>query len=97
MHSAFSATRSLRRIPTSCVACRLTALRPSSRTLRRASTKVRAACIVYVKKQHVGVVPGLDKFAAEYVSPKAIGEDGYLAKKGLVTLPKAEAEPFVSP
>ena len=47
---------------------------------------------VYIKKQHVGLVPGLDKFAAEYVSPKAIGEDGYLAKKGLVTLPKAEAE-----
>jgi phosphate transport system substrate-binding protein len=47
---------------------------------------------VYLKKQHVGVVPGLDKFAAEYVSPKAIGEDGYLAKKGLVTLPKAEAD-----
>ena len=37
------------------------------------------------------LVPGLDKFAAEYVSPKAIGEDGYLAKKGLVTLPKSEA------
>ena len=47
---------------------------------------------VYVKKQHVGVVPGLDKFVAEYVSAKAIGEDGYLSKKGLVTLPKAEAE-----
>ena len=41
---------------------------------------------VYIKKQHVGLVPGLDKFAAEYVSPKAIGEDGYLSKKGLVTL-----------
>ena len=47
---------------------------------------------VYVKKQHAGVVPGIDKFVAEYVSPKAIGEDGYLSKKGLVTLPKAEAE-----
>ena len=47
---------------------------------------------VYIKKQHVGLVPGLDKFASEYVSPKAIGEDGYLSKKGLVTLPKAEAE-----
>jgi phosphate transport system substrate-binding protein len=47
---------------------------------------------VYIKKAHVGLVPGLDKFAAEYVSPRAIGEDGYLAKKGLVTLPKAEAE-----
>ena len=47
---------------------------------------------VYVKKQHMGVIPGIDKFVAEYVSPKAIGEDGYLSKKGLVTLPKAEAE-----
>jgi phosphate transport system substrate-binding protein len=47
---------------------------------------------VYLKKAHVGVVPGIDKFAIEYVSPKAIAEDGYLAKKGLVTLPKAEAD-----
>ena len=47
---------------------------------------------VYVKKQHVGVVSGIDKFVAEYVSPKAMSEDGYLAKKGLVSLPKAEAE-----
>ena len=47
---------------------------------------------VYIKKQHVGLVPGIDKFAAEYVSPKAIGEDGYLSRKGLVTLPKKEAD-----
>jgi phosphate transport system substrate-binding protein len=47
---------------------------------------------VYIKKQHVGLVPGIDKFATEYVSAKAIGEDGYLAKKGLVTLPKSEAD-----
>jgi phosphate transport system substrate-binding protein len=47
---------------------------------------------VYIKKAHVGLVPGLDKFAAEYVSQAALGEDGYLAKKGLVTLPKAELE-----
>jgi phosphate transport system substrate-binding protein len=32
------------------------------------------------------------EFIAEYVSDKAIGEDGYLAEKGLVTLPGAEAE-----
>ncbi len=47
---------------------------------------------VYIKKQHVGVIPGLDKFATEYVSNKALGEDGYLARKGLVTLPKNELE-----
>ncbi len=47
---------------------------------------------VYVKKQHVGVVPGIDKFVAEYTSAKAMSKDGYLARKGLVALPKAEAD-----
>ncbi len=46
---------------------------------------------VYVKKQHVGVIPGMDKFIAEYVSDKAMSKDGYLARKGLVALPKEEA------
>ena len=47
---------------------------------------------VYFKKQHFGTIPGLDKFLAEYVSVKALGEDGYLPRKGLVPLPKAELE-----
>ena len=47
---------------------------------------------VYVKKQHVSVIPGIDKFVAEYVSAKAMSKDGYLARKGLVALPKAEAD-----
>jgi phosphate transport system substrate-binding protein len=47
---------------------------------------------IYIKKQHVGMVPGVDKFATEYVSNRALGEDGYLSKKGLVTLPKAELD-----
>jgi phosphate transport system substrate-binding protein len=47
---------------------------------------------VYLNKAHIGVVPDLAKFATEYVSSRAIGPDGYLAKKGLVTLPKAEAD-----
>ncbi len=47
---------------------------------------------VYIKKAHVGVIPGLDKFVAEYTSAKALGEDGYLARKGLVPLPKDDME-----
>lgn len=47
---------------------------------------------IYVKKQHVGVVPGVDKFVAEYVSSKAMSKDGYLALKGLISLPPAEAK-----
>lgn len=42
---------------------------------------------VYIKKAHIGVVPGLDKFAAEYVSDRASADEGYLEKKGLVPVP----------
>ena len=58
-----------------------------------ASGKYRGSrpLFVYVKKQHIGVVPGLDKFIAEYVSEKAMGRDGYMSRKGLVPLPAAEA------
>jgi len=45
---------------------------------------------VYFKKQHIGVIPGLEEFLAEYASDKAMGEDGYLTAKGLVPLPADE-------
>jgi phosphate transport system substrate-binding protein len=44
----------------------------------------------YVKKAHVGVIPGLDRYISEFTSEKAIGEDGYLTEKGLIPLPEAE-------
>jgi phosphate transport system substrate-binding protein len=65
---------------------------PTYDSISSGKYKGSRALWVYLKKQHVGVIPGLDKFASEYVSSKALGEDGYLAKKGLVTLPKAELE-----
>ncbi|MCB1918878.1 MAG: PstS family phosphate ABC transporter substrate-binding protein [Candidatus Competibacteraceae bacterium] len=42
---------------------------------------------VYVKKAHVGVIPGIKEFVDEYVSDKAMGDEGYLANKGLIPLP----------
>ena len=45
---------------------------------------------IYVKKAHVGVIPGLKELLAEYLSPKAMGDDGYLIQRGLIPLPKAE-------
>ena len=56
------------------------------------SYKVARPLFVYMKKQHIGTVAGMAEFAAEYTSEKALGEDGYLAGKGLVTLPGSEAE-----
>jgi phosphate transport system substrate-binding protein len=64
---------------------------PDYETISGGSYPVARPLFIYVKKQHVGVIPGLKEFVAEYVSAKALGEDGYLPKKGLVPLPEAEA------
>ncbi len=40
----------------------------------------------YVKKQHIGKVPGIQEFLNEFVSLNAMGEDGYLAEKGMIPL-----------
>ncbi len=61
-------------------------------TIADGSYKVARPLFVYAKKQHIGTIPGMAEFIAEYTSEKAIGEDGYLADKGLVALPGAEAE-----
>ncbi len=44
----------------------------------------------YVKQQHVGVVPGIAEYVAEFTSDKAWGEEGYLVDKGLIPLPDAD-------
>ena len=50
----------------------------------------------YVKKDHVGVVPGIEEFLAEFTSDDAWGEDGYLADKGLIPLSDDEREDWAS-
>mgnify|MGYP001828960148 CR=1 FL=1 len=44
----------------------------------------------YVKKPHVGVVPGIQEFVGEFLSEKAVGDYGYLSDKGLIPLPEAD-------
>ncbi|MGB8313121.1 MAG: PstS family phosphate ABC transporter substrate-binding protein [Aestuariivirga sp.] len=65
---------------------------PTYDTIASGDYKMARPLFIYVKKQHVGVVPGIAEFVAEYVSDKALGADGYLADKGLITLPGADAE-----
>jgi phosphate transport system substrate-binding protein len=45
---------------------------------------------IYVKQSHLKEVPGLAAFVQEYVSERAAGDDGYLAEKGLIPMPKAQ-------
>ena len=44
----------------------------------------------YVKKAHVGVIPGIKEYVAEFSSEKAWSKNGYLAEKGLIAMPDAE-------
>ncbi|WP_137751783.1 substrate-binding domain-containing protein [Sphingopyxis sp. L1A2A] len=44
---------------------------------------------IYIKKAHVGVVPGLAEYVAEFL--KGAGEGGYLNAKGLIVSPAAIA------
>ena len=44
----------------------------------------------YVKKLHVGEIPGIEEFLAELTSEAAWGEFGYLSDRGLIPLPDAE-------
>jgi phosphate transport system substrate-binding protein len=46
----------------------------------------------YMKKDHLGVVPGMIEYVTEFTSKEAIGEDGYLLDKGLVGLKTCDAE-----
>ena len=46
----------------------------------------------YVKKEHVGVVPGIQAYVSEFTSEDAWGSYGYLIDKGLIPLPEAERE-----
>lgn len=43
----------------------------------------------YLKKAHVGRVPGLQEFLREFTGDGAAGEEGYLSEKGLIPLPDA--------
>ncbi len=65
---------------------------PSYETVASGDYKLARPLYVYAKKQHVGTIPGMAEFVAEYVSDKAIGADGYLSDKGLITLPGDAAE-----
>ncbi len=63
---------------------------PTFENIADGSYPVSRSMYVYVKKAHVGVIPGIPEFIAEFTSEKAMGEEGYLADKGLIPLPKTD-------
>jgi len=67
-------------------------IEPTYENIANGKYPASRALFIYVKKAHIGVIPGMKEFLAEYVSPKAVGEEGYLVDKGLISMPKADLE-----
>jgi len=63
---------------------------PTYETISSGKFPASRPLFIYVKKAHIGVIPGLREFVNEYVSDKALGEEGYLADRGLVPQLKAD-------
>ncbi len=63
---------------------------PSVETIADGSYPLARSLFIYVKKQHVGVIPGLEQFVMEFMSEASAGRGGYLQDRGLVPLPADE-------
>ncbi|MFP4071759.1 MAG: PstS family phosphate ABC transporter substrate-binding protein [Desulfovibrionales bacterium] len=48
----------------------------------------------YVKKAHVGAIPGMQEYVNLFTSEQAWGPDGYLIDKGMIPMPEEERKKF---
>lgn len=69
---------------------------PTFELIADGSYPVSRPLYFYVKKAHVGKIPGINEFLAEFTSEKAWGDEGYLADKGLIPMPTEERKAFKS-
>jgi len=65
---------------------------PSADSIASGDYPIARPLFFYLKKAHVGVIPGLEEYVAEFTSDAAFGADGYLIETGLIPLPAALRE-----
>ncbi len=69
---------------------------PSFEAIADGTYAISRPLYFYAKKAHIGVIPGMEEFLAEFVSKKAMGEEGYLSDRGLIPLPAEDYQRVVS-
>ena len=67
---------------------------PTFENIADQSYPVSRPLYFYVKKAHMGSIPGMKEYLAEFTSEKAWGPEGYLADKGMIPMPAAERKVF---
>ena len=71
-------------------------VKPEFETIASGGYPVSRPLFFYVKKAHAGVIPGIEEYLAEFTGENAMGEEGYLAERGLIPLPAEEYEAVVA-
>ncbi|MBR9805283.1 phosphate ABC transporter substrate-binding protein [bacterium] len=61
---------------------------PNFESISNGDYKVSRPLYFYVKKQHVGLVPGIEEYLRAFTQESAWGDEGYLAEKGMIPLNK---------
>jgi len=61
---------------------------PTFENISSGKYKISRSLYFYVKKAHVGTIPGIKEFVKAFTSEKAFGPEGYLVDKGLIPLSK---------
>ena len=61
---------------------------PNADTIASGEYPLSRSLFIYVKKAHIGVIPGLQQYIQEFLSEGAAGKGGYLADRGLIPLPE---------
>ena len=69
-------------------------VKPTFEAISSGEYPVSRSLYFYVKKAHVGVIPGIEGYLKEFTSEKAFGDEGYLTEKGLIPSPKEERKAF---
>ncbi|MGM0593691.1 MAG: PstS family phosphate ABC transporter substrate-binding protein [Pseudomonadota bacterium] len=69
---------------------------PTFEAISSGDYPVSRSLFFYVKKAHVGVIPGMHEYIKEFTSEKAYGEEGYLTDKGLIPMPRKERKAFTN-
>jgi len=70
--------------------------RPTFEAIGDGSYPVSRPLFFYVKKAHVGVIPGIKEYLAEFTSDKAWGPGGYLSDRGLIPMDEKERQRFTA-
>ena len=65
---------------------------PTYQNIARGDYEISRSLFFYVKKNHVGIVSGLEQYVKEFTREGAWGEGGYLSEKGLIPLPRGDRE-----